>query len=58
MATEYYYNLSTGDVEEGRQSYASNRMGPYATREEAAHAFARAKERNKKWEADDEEWED
>lgn len=58
MATEYYYVLATGQVEEGRQTGASGRMGPYASREEAEKAMAIAKERNEKWEEDDREWND
>ena len=56
--TQFYYNLSTGAVEEGRQSPGSELMGPYATRQEAEQALRTAAERNEKWEQDDEEWED
>ncbi|SDZ83644.1 hypothetical protein SAMN02910418_00343 [Bowdeniella nasicola] len=56
MAAEYYYVIATGEVEEGRQSGASGRMGPYPTREAAEHAMQIAKERNEKWEEEDREW--
>ena len=48
--TQYYYNLSTGAVEEGAQSPATERMGPYATREEAERALSTAAKRNQEWE--------
>ena len=56
--TQYYYNLSTGAVEEGAQSPATERMGPYATHEEAERALSTAAKRNQEWEQDDEEWEE
>lgn len=55
--TEYYYNLSTGTVEEGAQSPATDRMGPYASRAEAEQALRTAARRNEKWEQDDDAWE-
>lgn len=55
---EYYYNLNTKSVEEGRQSPGSELMGPYATREEAARALKTAAERNASWDEEDEEWDD
>ncbi len=30
---EWFYNIKTGEVEEGRQSLASDLNGPFATRE-------------------------
>ena len=56
--TQVYYNLSTGAVEEGRQSPGSELMGPYATRQEAERALKTAASRNEKWEQDDDAWED
>ena len=55
---QYYYNLSTGAVEEGPQSQATDLMGPSATREEAQRALSTAAKRNEKWDEDDAEWED
>ena len=55
---EFYYNLSTGQVEEGKVAGASDRMGPYPTAEAAAQAFAKAEARNEEWDADDEAWAD
>ncbi|WP_043498844.1 hypothetical protein [Georgenia sp. SUBG003] len=55
---EFYYNLATGQVEEGKVHGATNRMGPYGSAEEAAQAFARAQARNEKWAEEDEAWAD
>jgi hypothetical protein len=53
MLTEWFYNIKTGAVEEGRQSIASDLDGPFATREEAANAPEIIAERSRKWAADD-----
>ncbi len=37
-APEFWYNDRTGEVEDGPQSLAVYRIGPFATREEAARA--------------------
>ena len=50
---EYYFDTATGQVTQGKQGAWSTRMGPYATREEAAHALERARARTEAW--DDEE---
>ena len=55
--TEFYYNLSTGAVEEGRQSPVTDLMGPYPTRAAAQRALSTAKARNEEWEQDDQAWE-
>ncbi|POX37615.1 hypothetical protein C3486_27525 [Streptomyces sp. Ru73] len=49
---EWYYCLKHGTVEEGPECRAADRMGPYASREEAAHAMETARERNAEWEND------
>lgn len=49
---EWFYCLKHGTVEEGPQCRAADRFGPYATREEAAHAMQTAQERNLEWETD------
>ncbi|NLI18416.1 MAG: SPOR domain-containing protein [Actinomycetales bacterium] len=54
--TEYYFNLETRQVEEGRVSEAMHRMGPYPTREAAEHAMEHARERNAEWEDADRRW--
>ncbi|MEV0279330.1 hypothetical protein AB0I22_23490 [Streptomyces sp. NPDC050610] len=49
---EWYYCLQHGKVEEGPECRAADRMGPYATREEAAHAMETAADRNREWQSD------
>jgi hypothetical protein len=51
--TEWFYNIKTGEVEEGRQSIASELDGPFASKEEAANAPAIIAERSRKWAEDD-----
>lgn len=55
--SQYWYNTSTGEVEEGRRSSWRGRLGPYPTREEAAQAMQTAESRNEAWEEEDEAWE-
>ena len=50
---EFYYNIRTGQVEEGRRSDWTQLMGPYASREEAQHALEKARARNDAWDAQD-----
>jgi hypothetical protein len=47
--TQWWYNHKTHEVEEGPQSLASERDGPYASREDAARAPEIAAERSRKW---------
>jgi len=42
---EFWYNERTGEVEEGPQSLAVHRIGPFPTREEAARALEIVAER-------------
>lgn len=49
----YWYNTRTGEVEEGPQSLAQDRLGPFATREEAARAPEVVAERSRKWAEED-----
>lgn len=55
---EFWVNLTTGEVEEGRLSPAAHRIGPYPTRDAAQHAFELAAARNEAWDAEDERWND
>jgi hypothetical protein len=50
---EWYYNIRTGEVEEGRQSLPTEVDGPFATREDAARAPEIIAERARKWAEDD-----
>lgn len=49
----YWFNRRTGRVEEGPQSLAVDRLGPFATREEAERAEEIVAERAKKWAEED-----
>lgn len=48
-AHQFWYNTSTGEVEEGQQSLASELVGPFATREDAMQAPERLRENARKW---------
>ena len=52
---QWWYNLVTGEVEFGAGAPNSERLGPYATKDEAEHALQRARERNDAWDAQDDE---
>ncbi|KNB52849.1 hypothetical protein [Streptomyces caatingaensis] len=54
---EWYYCLEHRTVEEGPQCRAADRMGPYATPEEASHAMDTARERDEAW-REDPRWRD
>lgn len=49
---EWYYCVRHQRVEEGPECRAADRLGPYATRQEAGHAMETARERNAEWEND------
>lgn len=46
---QYFYNSSTGKVEQGKLSNSLDRIGPFATRAEAERAPEIVKERSQKW---------
>jgi len=50
---KYWYNLSTREVEFGMQSAAVDRVGPFDTADEAAHAPEKLRERSRAWAEDD-----
>lgn len=52
-AETYWFNTRTGVVEEGRQSLAQYRLGPFETREEAQRALETVAERSRKWAEED-----
>jgi hypothetical protein len=56
MATEYWFNTVTGEVEEGRVSDWSVVLGPYPTREAAARALETAHRRSAAWDEADRAW--
>lgn len=47
--SEYWYNIRTGQVEEGAQSSWKHLLGPYDTHAEAAQAMNRVQENNERW---------
>jgi hypothetical protein len=49
----WWYCLKHGNVEQGPGCPGKDRLGPYATREEAEHALDRVRERNQEWDAQD-----
>ncbi|HXF21030.1 MAG TPA: hypothetical protein VN597_11280 [Streptosporangiaceae bacterium] len=50
----WWYCLTHQNVEQGPGCPGKDRLGPYATREEAEHALDRVRERNEEWDAQDE----
>ena len=53
-AETYWFNTRTGMVEEGRQSLSIDRLGPFATREEAERAPEIVAERARRIREEDE----
>jgi hypothetical protein len=51
--TQYWYNTSTHEVEEGHRSSWQNLMGPYPTREAAEQALSKAAARTQAWDEQD-----
>lgn len=54
--TGFYYNLTTGQVEQGQQSAWTQRIGPYVTREAAQQALDTARARTEAWDEADRRW--
>lgn len=46
---EYWFNTRTGKVERGKQSLATDRLGPFPTAAEAARANEKLAENARKW---------
>ncbi len=53
---EYFFNTTTGLVEEGRQSSWEHLLGPFPTREAASHALETVAKRSKAWDDEDKAW--
>ncbi|WP_432564370.1 SPOR domain-containing protein [Kineococcus sp. SYSU DK003] len=59
MAKEYWYDTSTGQVQElEKRGQQKDLLGPYTTREEAEHALERARARTAAEDERDREEED
>lgn len=52
--SQWYFDLTTGEVMQGKASAWSQRMGPYESREEAANALKIAQSRTDVADAQDE----
>jgi len=54
---QFWFNIRTSTVEtEYDKSQGKDLMGPYPTREEAAHALTSAAERTETWDEEDRRW--
>lgn len=51
--TEWWFNTKTQEVEEGPQSLWADRVGPFATQEEAARANEIIAARSREWASED-----
>jgi len=54
MADEFWFNTTTGQVEQGKRSSWSHLMGPYPTREAAQSALETAQQRTEAWDEEEE----
>lgn len=50
---KYWYNMATGQVEFGMLSPSTDRVGPFDTEAEAAHAPEKLQERARVWAEED-----
>jgi hypothetical protein len=54
--SDHYWCLKHGRVEQGTACPAHDRLGPYATAEEARSWQERVERREDTWQAEDERW--
>lgn len=54
--SDYYWCLTHTQVEVGATCRATDRLGPYETREDALAWRDRVDRRNDEWQAEDERW--
>lgn len=52
---DYWYNVRTGQVEQGKQSSWKHLLGPYSTYAEATKALERVEQNNEAWDAQDDD---
>jgi hypothetical protein len=50
---QYWYNMNTQAVEQGYASPSADRVGPFATQSEAAHALEKLRENSQRWAAEE-----
>lgn len=55
---DFWFNPGTGEVEQGRVSPWTDRMGPYPSREAAQQALEKARSRSESWDEADRRWRD
>jgi hypothetical protein len=56
-APQFYFNLTTGQVEElAKKSQSKDLLGPYPSRAAAAAALELAKQRTEAWDEEDRRW--
>lgn len=53
MTDKWFFDTATGEVSQGTEGGWESRMGPYDSREEAAHALDKARKRNEEADAYD-----
>ena len=53
IESQWWFNEKTQAVEQGPQSPQRDRIGPFASREEAQHALDRIKANNERWDDED-----
>ncbi|OSM43903.1 hypothetical protein [Nesterenkonia sp. PF2B19] len=53
MSTQYWYNVRTGEVEQGAQSSWKHLLGPYDSHTEAARAMEKVRANNERWDESD-----
>ncbi|MGI8993069.1 MAG: hypothetical protein ACR2FP_02095 [Nocardioidaceae bacterium] len=52
MAEQYYFCVKHHTVEDADGCPAIDRLGPYSSRDEAAHALEKVQQRNEEWDND------
>ena len=57
LSDEYWYCLAHHRVERFADTDSTNRIGPFASEEAAAHALETIREREKAYDAEDSAWE-
>ncbi|MEJ7742035.1 MAG: hypothetical protein WKF73_05480 [Nocardioidaceae bacterium] len=57
MAEQYYYCLDHKSVESEAGCKSADRLGPYASRDEASQALEKVEQRNETWD-NDPRWKD
>ncbi|PYY32208.1 MULTISPECIES: SPOR domain-containing protein [unclassified Curtobacterium] len=55
IESQWWYNDKTGEVEQGPKSTNRHHIGPFPTRDEAAHALDRVRQNNERADAADQE---